>query len=392
MFNARRIVRTTAVLLAGVALASGAALAQVPPLKIGVVMAFTGLSAVLGQEMDDGIATFVQEHGDTVAGRKVVIVKRDTGGPLPDVAQRVMQDLVVNEKVDIVIGPDYTPTTAAIAPISTQAKKVVLVVTAAQTGIIDNAPYMVHFGFSQRQYEIPLAKWAAKNGLKNIFMLYANFGPGQDGANTFKETYTAAGGKIAGDVPFPLNTTDFAPFAQRVKDAKPDALWVFLVPGPQPGELLKALRENGAVGPGSTLKILDNGGISDEPNLDGIGNDAIGVISSFVYSDAHDSALNRSFVQRFERIDPKLRPDYIAAIGYDAMAAVYKVAAAQNGNLDPDRTLALLKGMKFEGPRGPIEIDPVTRTATANIYIRRIERRGAHLVNVEIDTSPMTKQ
>lgn len=387
-----RAIQGLAMTVAAAPLASLPAAAQTLPLKIGVIMAFSGFSAILGQEMDDGIATFMAEHGDTVAGRKVVIVKRDTGGPQPDVAQREMQDLVVNEKVDIVIGPDYTPTTAAIAPISTQAKKPVFVVTAAQTGIIDNAPYMAHFGFSQRQYEIPLARWAAKNGLKNIFMLYANFGPGLDSLNTFKETYTASGGRIAGEVPFPLNTTDFAPFAQRVKDAKPDALWVFLVPGPQPGNLLKALREVGAVGPGSTMKILDNGGISDEPNLDAIGNDAIGVISSFVYSDAHNSAVNRAFVQRFARIDPKLRPDYIAAIGYDAMSAVYKIAAAQNGNLDPDRTMALVRGMKFEGPRGPVEIDATTRTATQNIYIRRIERRGTHLVNVEIDTSAMVKQ
>ena len=140
------------------------------------------------------------------------------------------------------------------------------------------------------------------------------------------------------------------------------------------------------------MKILDNGSIEDEPNLDNVGDDAIGVISSYLYSDAHNSRINRAFVDRFERIDPKFRPDYIAAIGYDALGAVYRVAAAQGGNLDPDRTIALLKGMKFESPRGPIEIDAKTRTATQNIYIRRTERRGAHLVNVEIETSPMVKQ
>jgi branched-chain amino acid transport system substrate-binding protein len=385
-------IRIAAMALAGSALLTTAASAQLPPLKIGILLAFTGESQILGQEMNDAIATFMQEHGDTVAGRKVVIVRRDTGGPLPDVAQRMMQDLVVNEKVDVVIGPDYTPTTAAIKQISTQSKKPVLVVTAATTGIIDDAPYMVHFGFSQRQYEVPLATWAAKNGIKSVYALYANFSPGLDGLKTFKDSYTAAGGKMAGETGFPLNTTDFSAFAQRVKDANPDALWVFLVPGPQPGLLLHALRAAGAIGPGTSMKILDNGSIEDEPNLDSVGDDAIGVISSYMYSDAHNSPVNRAFVERFERIDPKLRPDYVAAIGYDALGAVYRVAAAQNGAMDPDRTIALLKGMKFESPRGPIEIDAATRTASQNIYIRRTQRRGAHLINVEIETSPMVKQ
>jgi branched-chain amino acid transport system substrate-binding protein len=391
MLNAPRLTRAIAVSIAFAALVTAQTSAQAPPLKVGVVASFTGISAIFGQMIEDGITTYMQEHGDTVAGRKVLIVKRDTGGPQPDVAQRVMQDLVVNEKVDIIIGPDYSPTTTAIAPISTQAKKPVIVVNAALTGLIDNAPYMTHFDFSTRQFQAPLARWAAKSGLKRVYLMYANFGPGVDASNAFKEPLVAGGSTVVGESPYPLTTSDFLPFAQRVKDTNPDALWTFIVPGPQGAAVLKALKEVGLLGPNSKLKVLDSGGITDEPNLDAIGNDALGVISSFVYSDAHNSPLNRAFVQRFEKINPKTRPDYAAAIAYDAMSVIYKAAAAQNGNLEPDRTMAFLKGLKFEGPRGPVEIDAATRLMTQNIYIRRIERRGDHLYNVEIETNTMVK-
>ncbi len=385
------ILRSATLALAVLGLATSHVSAQPAPIKIGVVLGFTGLSAVLGAQVNDAIAAFTQEHGDTIAGRKVVIVRRDTGGPIPDAAARVTQDLIVNEKVDLIIGPEYSPSTAAITRISTEAKKPVFVITATQNGIVDNAPYMVLFGFSQRQYEAPYARWAAKNGIHNLFMLYANFTAGIDAVNTFREIYTGAGGNVVGDVGFPLNATEFSAYAQRVKDAKPDALWLFLVPGVQPGLILKALHDVGVVGPGSKMKILDNGGITDEPNLDGMGDSALGVISSFIYSDAHPSRVNRDFVDRFEKIDPKNRPDFIGAIAYDCMTAAYKVLAAQNGVIDPDKTMALVKGMKFEGPRGPVEIDPATRTATQNVYIRRVERRGGHLVNVEFETTPMLK-
>ena len=388
-----RFLRRLAAAAVLLALASGpAADAQSqPPLKIGLVMAFTGLSAVLGQEVNDAVDAFVREHGDTVAGRKVEIIRRDTTGPLPDVAQRVTQELIVNEKVDAIIGPDYTPTAIAMANLSTQAKKPMFVLTAAQTGIFDAHPYVTHLGFSQRQYEVPLALYAARSNLKRVYMLYTNFGPGIDAAREFKDTYTRSGGTVTDEVPFPIATTDFSAFAQRVRAAKPDALWVFMVPGVQPGALLRSLSEVGAIGPGSTMKILDNGGISDEPNLDKIGPNALGVVSSFVYSDAHQSKLNRDFVARVERVDPRIRPDYMAAIAYDAMGVVYRIAAAQNGAFDPDRTMALVRGLRFEGPRGPVQIDPQTRTATQNIYIRRVEKRGDHLVNVEFETYPMVK-
>jgi branched-chain amino acid transport system substrate-binding protein len=380
----------SAALLATV-VSSGAAPAA-EPLKIGVLMSFTGPNAIGGQEVDAAINAYMKLHGNSVAGRTVQIIRADTGGPNPDVAARRMQELAASDKVDFVIGPDFTPTTIAAGTVSTQAKLPTFVVTAAASGSVANAPYMVNFGFSTRQYVGPLATWAATNGLKKMYVLYSDYSPGIEAAKIFKDSLTAAGGTVAGEVAVPLNATDMSAYAQRVKDATPDGLFVFLPPGQQPLILLKALTENGTYGGKSKLRVLDNGSLSDEPRLDSLGDDTLGIISSFVYSDNHDSAANRDFVRAFEAPDPALRPDFYAAIAYDAMDAIYRVVAAQHGTLDPDRTMQLVRSLHLDGPRGPVSVDPATRLVTENIYIRRVERRGAHLVNVELKTYPAVQQ
>jgi branched-chain amino acid transport system substrate-binding protein len=387
----KRFASMTAAVLLATVVSSGTAPAA-EPLKIGVLMSFTGPNAIGGQEVDAAVNAYLRLHGNTVAGRTVQIVKADTGGPNPDIAARRMQELAASDKVDFVIGPDFTPTTLAAGAVSTQAKLPTFVVTAAASGSVANAPYMVNFGFSTRQYVGPLAKWAATNGLKKMYVLYSDYSPGIEAARIFKESLTAAGGTVAGEVAVPLNATEMSAYAQRVKDASPDGLFVFLPPGQQPLILLKALTENGTYGGKSKLKVLDNGSLSDEPRLDSLGDDTLGIISSFVYSDSHDSAANRDFVRAFEQPDPTLRPDFYAAIAYDAMDAIYRVVTAQHGMLDPDRTMQLLRNMHAEGPRGPITVDASTRLVTENVYIRRVERRGAHLVNVELKTYPAIEQ
>jgi branched-chain amino acid transport system substrate-binding protein len=388
----KRRAAALAAALAALLIANGTAPAA-EPLKIGVLMSYTGPSAIGGQEVDAAIAAYQQLHGSTVAGRTIQIVRADTGGANPDVAARHMQELAASDKVDFVIGPDFTPTTIAAGTVSTQAKLPTLVVTAAASGSVANAPYMINFGFSTRQYVGPLANWAATNGLKKTYVLYSDYAPGIEAARIFKEAYTAVGGTVAGEVAVPLNATDLSAYAQRVKDAAPDGLFVFLPPGQQPLVLLHALTENGTYGGKSKLKILDNGALSDEPRLDTLGDATIGIISSFIYSDNHASAANRAFVRAFEAPSGgTLRPDFYAAIAYDAMDAIYHVVAAQHGVLDPDRTMQLLRAVRMEGPRGPISVDPATRLVTENDYIRRVERHGAHLVNVEIKTFPAVPQ
>jgi branched-chain amino acid transport system substrate-binding protein len=329
------------------------------------------------------------KHGDTIAGRKIVIVRRDSTGPNPDVASRLARELISQEHVDILVGPDYTPTAIAMGAVSTQAKVPLFVVNSATSGITAKYPYMSRYGFNTAQLVIPLAKFAyQKSGIRSVYALYANYGPGIDAGNNFAKTFTAEGGKIVGEDKVPVENVEFASYMQRIRDAKPDALFVFLPAGLQTINLFKAFTDAGLKG---KVKLISTGDIVDENNIDAIGEEALGTINSFAYSEQHDSALNHEFVAAFHKANPRIRPDFTGVQAYDVLNAIYHVVAAQNGNVDPEKTMELLRGWSWESPRGPMQLDPVTRDPIENVYIRRVERRGGHLVNSEFETAPMVK-
>ncbi len=358
--------------------------ADQPPLKIGVVFSYTGPFAKEGREVDAAFAVYQQEHGDTIAGRKVEFIRRDTTGPVPDVAKRVAQDLIVGDKVDLILGPDYTPNALALAPLSTQAKKPVFIINAAANSILPKAPYMARFGFSTPQMAVPLAEWAAKNGVKSVYTVFSDYGPGIDAGTSFEKAFTAAGGKIVGEVRVPLNSSDFSAYVQRVKDAKPDAAFIWLPADNEPGIVLKSWADAGL---SNKVKILATGDLVDEAFVNSIGAPAVGVVSSFNYSPLHQSAMNKAFVQKFAAVTGgKLQPDFAAVSAYDALAAVYKIVGAQHGMVDPDKTMDMVRAMKGESPRGPMAIDS-GRDIVQNVYIRRVERgANGQLGNVEFDT------
>jgi branched-chain amino acid transport system substrate-binding protein len=367
----------------------GSGAPEKPPLKIGVVISYTGPNPWGGPELDAAWAAYMAKHGDTIAGRKIVIVRRDSTGPNPDVASRLARELISQEHVDILVGPDYTPTAIAMGAVSTQAKVPLFVVNSATSGITAKYPYMSRYGFNTAQLVIPLAKFAyQKSGIRSVYALYANYGPGIDAGNNFAKTFTAEGGKMVGEDKVPVENVEFASYMQRIRDAKPDALFVFLPAGLQTINLFKAFTDAGLKG---KVKLISTGDIVDENNIDAIGEEALGTINSFAYSEQHDSALNHEFVAAFHKANPRIRPDFTGVQAYDVLNAIYHVVAAQNGNVDPEKTMELLRGWSWESPRGPMQLDPVTRDPIENVYIRRVERRGGHLVNSEFETAPMVK-
>ena len=368
-------------------LASGAAFAEAPPLKIGLLGGYSGAGALNGEEMDTAIKVWMQQHGDTVAGRKIEIIRRDTTGPAPDVVRREVQELISREKVDLITGIEYTPNALAAAGLSTQSKTPVLIVNAATTAILAKAPYMSRFGFTTGQVVAPLARWAIKNGITRVFAIYTDYGPGIEAGAVFKKTFTASGGTILGEVKPPLASPDYSAYVQRAKDAKPQAIFIFAPAQDHPPIFLKAFKDAGLADAG--VKILATGDLSDEALLNALGDPAIGMITAYHYSEAHDSPLNHKFVKAFYAAAPKgLRPDFTAAVAYDAMHAIYAIVEKQGGKLDPDRTMALIKQLAFESPRGPIAIDQ-GRDIVQNVYIRRVAKVDGTLQNVEFATVPM---
>jgi branched-chain amino acid transport system substrate-binding protein len=359
------------------------------PLKVGVIFSYTGATAVAGRVFDAAVALYMREHGDTVAGRKVELIKRDDTGIAPDTARRLAQELIVNDKVDLLAGIVFTPNAIAVAGVSTAAHKPLFIVNAATSNIIAKHPYAVRFGFTTAQTTVPFGQWAAKNGIKTAYVVYQDYGPGVDAAKAFSEGFTGSGGRVVGEVAMPLNTTDFTAYMQRVKDARPDAMYVFINATGAGQSLLKACKDAGFTQAG--IKILAEGSLVTENNLNAVGDLADGIVTSADYTAWHPSRANAAFVRGFQSIEPTLMTDFTAVAAYDVMHAIYAVVAAQNGNVDPDRTVELAKHLKFESPRGPIAIDPDTRDIVLNVYIRRTEKKNGKLVNTEIVTIPMVK-
>jgi branched-chain amino acid transport system substrate-binding protein len=367
------------------ALATGAAAEAADPVKVGLILTFSGAFADNARQIENGIKLYMQQHGDTVAGRKIELVRRDTGGPAPDVAKRHAQELVVREKVDFLAGFVLTPNALAAADIATEAKRPLIIMNAATSVITSKSPYVARVSFTLPQVTAPLGEWAARNGIKQVYTMVTDYGPGHDAEAAFKKAFTAAGGMIVGEVRTPIRSPDFAAYLQRVKDAAPQALFVFVPAGEQPVAVTKTLTDLGMTG--SALKIIGTGDVTEDGALARMDDSVLGFITSHHYSYAHDSPANRDYVKAYEAaFGSELRPNFMSVGGYDGIAAIYEVVRRLDGKLDPDKAMAVLKGMKIASPRGEVVIDPETRDVVQTVYIRRVEKEGGKLVNKEFDS------
>ena len=367
----------------------GTASSQQAPIRVGIIYSFSGASGTTAKEYDDVFAVFQKLHGNTVAGRKVEFIRRDDGGIAPDNAKRLAQELIVQDHVDLLSGLIFTPNAIAVGTVSTAAKVPVFIVNATTSGILAKSPYMSRYSMTATQMTVPLAKYAYKIGQRNMYVLFMDYGPGIDSGKTFEDTFTAEGGKIAGEIRVPVTGNDFSAYLQRIKDAKPDGVYVFLNASGAGTTFLKQLKSQGFDKAG--IKVFTAGDLLTEQVLPAIGDAAVGVISSMNYSGTHDSKMNRDFVKAFAAQSGGLPPTFSAVGVYDAFVAIYKVIEAQKGQLDPDKTMDIVKSLKFESPRGPIVIDPETRDIVQNVYIRRTELKNGKLQNTEIFTYPMFK-
>jgi branched-chain amino acid transport system substrate-binding protein len=383
----RRMLTWLAAAGLAVNLLSGAASAQT--IKVGLISEFSGPFADYGKQMENGIKAYMAVNGDTVAGKKIEIITKDTTGPSPDVAKREAQELVTRDNVDFLVGFGLTPNAMAVTAVATQAKKPMIIMNAAASIITTKSPYVVRVSDTIAQNSVPMAQWAAKNNIKRVYTFVADYAPGIDAEENFKKAFTAAGGEVVDSVRVPLSNPDFGPFIQRIKDAKPEAMFLFLPSGAQSVAFMKAFTERGLAAAG--IKVIATGDLTDDGVLDAMGDPTLGIITAGHYSAAHDSPENKAFLKAYASVAGDMRPNFMAVAAYDGMAAIYDVLRKTNGDPDADKALAVLKGWKHESPRGPILIDPETRDIVQTVYIRRVERVNGHLYNVEIDRFPSVK-
>jgi branched-chain amino acid transport system substrate-binding protein len=353
-------------------------------IKIGMIGPYSGIYSDLGKRQQNGANLYVKLHNGRIAGKKAELLFRDDNNGSPEVAKRLSQELATRDNVDILSGYISTPSAMSSVPVATAAKKPMLIIQAATSGITEKSPYVARLSYTIGQVAAPLGTWAAKNGIKTVFTLVSDYGPGYNGLAAFSKTYVAAGGKIIGGVKVPLASLEFGPFVQRAKDAKPDAVFIFVPAGETATALMKTVAER-ELGK-ANIRLITTGDVVSESGLDAIGDSALGVISAFHYSTAHDSPENKTFIDAYtNEYGTKVRPDFIAMQSYDTMATIDAIATQLRGDLDPDKFVAALKNFKLNSPRGPIVIDGDTREVIQDVYIRKVERRNGRLENIEFD-------
>jgi branched-chain amino acid transport system substrate-binding protein len=372
--------------IAGLALAlSVSPTAAQEPLKIGLIQSMTGAFNTVGKAAVNGARLYVQQHGDTVAGRKIQLIVKDDATS-PEAAKRLAQELIVNDKVAI-IGAGITPSALTIAPLVTEAKIPTVVMVSGASITVDRSPYMVRTSFTLGQSSAVIADWAIQNGAKKIVTIVNDWAPGLEAEAAFKDRISKGGVQILESMRVPLANPDFAPFLQRARDLGPDTIFAYM-PGNQSGIFAKQFVERGMDKSG--IRLIGPGDLTDDDELPGMTDAVLGLITALHYSALHDSALNKAYVKDFEAAYGK-RPNFVSLGGYDGMHAIYEALKKTGGKTDGDAMLAALKGMKWESPRGPMSIDPETRDVVHNEYIRRVEKVNGQLYNVELSTIEAVK-
>ncbi len=378
--KALAVVGLAASLLAGTAQAQEA-------FKIGLILPMTGPSQSTGKQINAAVKLFLAQNGDMVAGRKLEVILRDDAG-VADTTRRMAQELVVKDHVSALAGFGLTPLALSAAPIATQAKTPMIVMAGATSIITEKSPFIVRTAQVVPQIAGTFGTWVATQPIKTVVTLVTDYGPGLDAETWFNKDFTAAGGKILASLRVPLANPDFAPFLQRVKDEKPDAVFVF-TPSGAGAIFMKQFVERGLDKSG--IRLIATGDVTDDDQLQEMGDVTLGVVTAGPYSANHGSAVNKAFVKAFEAANGNMRPNFMAVFGYDGMTALANAIKATGGKGDGAALVKAMEGAKWESPRGPIQIDAATRDIIQDVYLRKVEKVDGQLYNVEFGSVPQVK-
>ena len=359
--------------------------AEADVIKVGVIGTMSGPYALFGQNFRSGINAWVAQHGSKIGDHEVEFVYRDEESPNPAKSKALAQELLVKEKVQYLAGFYFTPDALAVAPLLEESRTPMIVLNAATSAIVQKSPYIVRTSFTMWQNTVPAAKVAYKNGSKKVAIAVSDYGPGIDAENAFKKTFEADGGAVTEAIRMPMNTTDFSPIMQRIKDSGADTIFTFLPAGPPTLGFVKAYVDNGLKASG--VKLMSTGDVVTEPDLANIGESGIGILSTYHYAVSHDSPENKAFLDQIVKDGGKLDEVTMTSVAaYDGARLIYKMIEATNGQRDPEKAVAAVKGLEWVSPRGPVSIDPETRHIRQNVYVREMAKQDGKLVNKEIQT------
>ena len=362
---------------AAAAFATGAALAQpasAQEVKVGLVLPYTGIGAELAQQVDRGIEIYLKLHADDIKPYTFKFIKRDSKAPNGAEAKVDVQELLTQDKVDVIGGFIYSPDAIASAPLVAAGKKLAVIMNAGTAFITNLAPEYVRTSFTMWQSGYTMGVAAAKDlHAKTAVVAYTDYPPGKDSYEAFKNAFEANGGKVVDAIPAggPGSVPDFTPFFQRAKDEHPDVLYVFVPAGDHATAVVKTYAALGMRAAG--IKLIGPGDITQDIKLQGMGTAAVGLITTHHYNADLDNPENKRFVAAWKKeYGADSTPDFVAVGGYDGMAAIAHAAKATKGKMEGDEAVKSLEGWKFNSPQGPIEIDPQTRDIVMNEYLDEV--------------------
>ena len=376
----RRTLACALLAASGLALAPVQAQAQSTAVKVGVVGPFSGPFAHYGALFKAAVEAYVATQGGKLAGKDIEFIYRDTGGPNPGQTKTLVQELIVKDKVDYLGGFVFTPNALAVAPLIQQSQTPTVIFNAATSAITEKSEYFIRTSYTLWQVTVPLAQWAAKQGMQKVVTAVTDYGPGIDAEAAFKSEFAKHGGVVVESIRMPIATTDFGPFAQRIRASGAQAVYTFLPGGPPNLGFVKAYNENGLARAG--IQFLGTAE-TDEFDLQKFGDSALGLTTAFHYSGAHDSPQNKAFVAALRKQDPAAVANYASVGAWDGMYVIHKMIEATGGARDGAKALAAARELQWESPRGPVRIDGKSRHITQNVYLRKVEKQGGALVNTE---------
>jgi branched-chain amino acid transport system substrate-binding protein len=374
------------------ALLVGPVPALADPVKIGVIGPFSGPFALQGRNFQAGVEAYMALNGTRVKGHEIEVIYRDLPAANPAQSRALAQELIVKDKVQYLGGVYFTPDAVAITPLLKQANTPLVIFNAAASAIMTQSPLVVRTSFTTAQTTAPLGKIAVERGVKKAISVVSDYGPGVDAEVTFKKALEAAGGQVVDAIRMPLNTTDFSPIMQRVRNSGAEAVFTFLPSGPTTLGFVKAYNDAGLKKAG--IQFFAPGDLTQESDLPALGDGALGLLTTYHYAVSHDSPENRRFVEAATKaIGAPEQLSFPAVGAFDGMHVIYRMIEATDGQQDAEKAVAAVKGLSWMSPRGPVTIDPETRHVTQNIYLREVAKAadGKTYINKEIQTFPDQK-
>lgn len=351
---------------AALTLATGPAAAQSGPLKVGLMLPFTGTFAKLGDAIENGFRLYIDESGGKLGGRTVEFVKLDDESD-PAKATDNINKLIKRDNVDVVVGTVHSGVAAAMARVAKQTGTLLMVPNAG-AGVVTGAlcaPNIFRSSFSNWQTGYATGEAMAKRGPKRAVTITWKYAAGDEMVGGFKEAFGKGGGQVLKDLTLPFPQVEFQALLTEIAALKPDAVFAFFAGG----GAVKFVKDYAAAGLKS-IPLYGTGFLTDG-TLEAQGESAQGVLTALHYADALDTPRDNSFRLAYAKAY-KLQPDVYAVQGYDAAQMLAIGLKATGGDAKKVAEFgAALRKARIDSPRGTFTLS-AAHNPVQDLYLREV--------------------